>query len=321
MEVILTILGTVFTVFKYVFYVYTSLIFVVPLVAVVQERKIWSRSPAVPSMNLLAHLKVYIFNVIFMGTGYIGCFLLLPKMIIRGLDDSVERDAHCLVERIDAYACLSAMVGPVVVRGVENLPPENGDVPAPIYIANHSSQIDAGAVYYLFRRFKWIAKKSLLVLPGVGGTMFLGRHIFIDRRRGKNKGSVSKLYAKANESLQKGIPLFIFPQGSRRITERLPFKDGAFNIALENESMLVPVSLHIPLGVWNDWYPINLLWGAKKEPVVLTVHKPVKVTKDMNKEELKQRCTDIIYSVLPKIGETEEEVKEKKQKIEDKKTT
>ena len=57
----------------------------------------------------------------------------------------------------------------------------------------------------------------------------------------------------------------IFPQGTRRVIENLPFKDGAFKIAIENEAPLIPVSINIPINMWNSMYPLNLLWGEKND--------------------------------------------------------
>ena len=90
---------------------------------------------------------------------------------------------------------------------------------------------------------------------------------------------------------------------------RLPFKDGAYKVALESESQLVPVSIEIPHNIWNDWYPLCLLWGGSYDKVVLTVHKPVEVKKDMSRDEIKKKTYDAIFSLIPLVGE---EIKEPK---------
>ena len=87
--------------------------------------------------------------------------------------------------------------------------------------------------------------------------------------------------------------MFFFPQGTRRLGERLPFKDGAFKVAKENDSDLVPISIEIPLTAWNSFYPFT-----KANPVVLTVHKPIS-SKGKDLEQLKKESFDAIYSVLP----------------------
>ena len=126
--------------------------------------------------------------------------------------------------------------------------------------------------------------------------MWLGGHVLINRKKGKNKSSVSALFAKSNEAIQSGIPMFFFPQGTRRIDARLDFKDGAFIVAQSNRSDIIPLSLDIPRNVWNDWYPLP--WGQRPF-VTLTIHEPIKVTGEEDREALKKQCMDRIYSVLP----------------------
>lgn len=270
--------------------VYFCLCFPVSLASVYQEYKIWAPK-SVPSLSLWGMLKVYIFNVIWTTTTLIASTLLLPAYILSG--GNIEKYA-VLAERYLAFLCVKFMVGDVVIKNPEKLPSDQPGSPAPVYICNHASQIDVGAVYFINRRFKWIAKSSVRMLPGVGQIMSLSNHVFIDRKTGKNKGSVSNLYAKSNNAVQSGIPMFFFPQGTRRMAERLPFKDGALNVAMKNKSDLIPLSLEIPLGIWNSSYPF---WG-KPEPVVITVHDAIKVSGDENKDELRKKCCDTIYSVL-----------------------
>jgi 1-acyl-sn-glycerol-3-phosphate acyltransferase len=275
------------------FLLYFGLCFVVPIVSVYQEYKIWAPC-IVPSLSVWGMLKVYLFNVVWTVACLFGALLLLPKFFLTG---SAEREAHA-IEHFVAFLCLRLFVGPVVVKNAEKLPSDEPGSPAPIYICNHASQIDLGAVYYINRRFKWIAKSSVRFLPGVGQIMALSKHVFIDRKTGKNKSSVTNLYDKSNASVQAGCPMFFFPQGTRRMTERLPFKDGALNVALQNKSSLVPLSLEIPLDAWNRAYPLL----KSTSPIVLTVHDSINVKGDQDKEQLRQKCFDIIYSVLPMIG-------------------
>ena len=56
---------------------------------------------------------------------YVGALCLIPKWAMAGFGrDAVALEAHTLVERITAFVCTALVVGPVVVRGSENLPPE-----------------------------------------------------------------------------------------------------------------------------------------------------------------------------------------------------
>jgi 1-acyl-sn-glycerol-3-phosphate acyltransferase len=273
--------------------------FLASAVAVVQESKIW-KSKALPSLSLYGGLKVFVFNAIWMLFCLLGSIIISLKWLLTFGTSNIEKEASRFVEDKVARLVIHSMVGGVEVRGIENLPPED-QRPSPVYVANHASQLDIAAVYFLERWFHWIAKRSVLYLPGVGTVMYLGRHVLIDRRTGKNKKSVTNLFDKCSTSVQVGVPVFFFPQGTRRIAEKRPFKDGAFIVAQSNCSTLVPISIDIPMNAWNSSYPFSLLWSRSRPTVKLTVHKPILVTGKEDKEELKQKCMTQIYSVLPEV--------------------
>jgi 1-acyl-sn-glycerol-3-phosphate acyltransferase len=284
---------------------------IIAIPSVLQERRIW-KSPLLPSLSPVGAVKVYLFNVLWMSGALVGSILLLPKFILgKSLGFDCLREAHA-VERFLAKMCCVCFVCPTVeIRGEENLPDDDGSSPAPVYVANHSSQVDLAVVYFLGRRFRWIAKQSVKFLPGVGLIMTLNEHVFI-QRTGKNKKSVSNLFEQSNKAIRSGLPMFFFPQGTRRMTGRLPFKDGAYTLAIDNKSQLIPVSIDIPLGCWNSWYPLCLLWGGSVGNVVLTVHRPIQAREGMDKEELKKLTYDAIFSVIPLIGEEVGELKKER---------
>lgn len=278
------------------FLLYASGVFVFPLVSVYQEYKIW-KPASLPSLSLWGMLKVYVFNVIWMAACLIASLLCLPKYILTG---TVEYASFMWFERYIACCLVRGMVGKVDIVGMEHLPPMQPGAPAPVYIANHSSQLDAAVVYFLHRKFKWIAKSSVFYVPGAGQLMYLSGHVFINRKRGKNKSSVVSLYDKSNAAVQGGIPMFFFPQGTRNLAQRLPFKDGAFKVAMDNGSDLIPISIDIPTSAWNRPYPLP--WG-KTDPVVVTIHKAIPATQNSEKEALKKQSFDAIYSCLPNYSD------------------
>lgn len=306
------VISTLTNVIIKAFILYCGSALLLPIPSVFQERKIW-KSNLLPSLSPFGLLKVFLFNVVWMGGTLVGGLLLLPKFVLgKFLGFDCEYEAH-LVERITGNICTLFFICPKVeIKGAENLPPPNtGSSPAPVFVANHASQVDLSVVYFLGRRFKWISKDSVRYLPGVGLIMTLSQHIFI-KRTGKNKKSVSNLFEQCNKAIQSGLPVFFFPQGTRRMSCRLPFKDGAYKVALDNESQLIPVSIEIPLTCWNSMYPLCLLWGGSVDNVVLTVHKPIQAKKGMEKEELKKKTYDAIFSVVPLIGEEVKDFKKMK---------
>jgi 1-acyl-sn-glycerol-3-phosphate acyltransferase len=173
--------------------------------------------------------KVYLFVTAICILSQLGSLVLLPFYLL-GLN--VERLATMCVERWAALLVVSALIGPVTIVGAEYLPPpthphQGKQRQGFVYIANHSSQIDGAAVYFMSRRFRLILKQSIIFLPGLGLLAIMARHIFIDRDKRKNKTNVQKMYDECFKTLQAGNSIFIFPQGTRRMDRRLPFKDGA----------------------------------------------------------------------------------------------
>ena len=278
------------------------------VMAVFQEYKIWAPK-SLPTLSPWGMCKVFGLNIVW----FTGCFIFVALAIVKKIvtlgSSDLAKDINTWVEPVVGGAVLTLFVGHVHVVGKENLPEPNR-VPSPVYVANHASQIDVAAVYAIQRRFKWIAKQSVVYLPGVGGVMLFGGHVLI-QRSGKNKKSVSSLFERSQAAVQSGIPMFFFPQGTRNIAQRIPFKDGAFIVAQNTKAPLVPISIDIPRNAWNSMYPINLLWSSSQtRPVVtLTIHKPVEVTGHENRETLKQMCFEQIYSVLPEEPQEDEKRK------------
>jgi len=272
--------------------------------------KLW-KPDSLPSLSLWGCLKVFLFNVFWMLLCLVGAVVILLKYILSFGRSDISRDIYYWVETPISQFCTTLLVGHVQVVWKENLPADIAEAkPAPIFVANHCSQIDIGIAYFIKHRFKWISKKSVLYLPGVNAVMYFGGHVLIDRRTGKNKESVTNFFDKSNESVQSGIPVFIFPQGTRWIAEKLPFKNGAFVVAQTNRSPLIPLSFDIPRNAWNSFYPLNVLWGGKPPIITITIHKAIPVTGNEDIESLKQQCMNQIYSVIPEVVEKERKKKE-----------
>eukprot|EP00934_Nitzschia_sp_Nitz4_P005908 Nitzschia sp. Nitz4//scaffold82_size85912//10982//11893//NITZ4_005126-RA/size85912-processed-gene-0.23-mRNA-1//-1//CDS//3329558790//5898//frame0 len=301
---IMLLISTVWFLIKAFVAIYVAAILLGALVSVYQERKIW-QNPNLPNLSVWGMVKVYLMNVLWMGACTVGV-LMTPLYCLKTGSQKTRPWAHGVVENWVAAKIADLMVAPTVVNGKENIPDlSKGDKPAPVYIANHASQADIAVVYHLQSQWRWIAKSSVMFLPGVGQLMWLSDHVFIDRVK-KSSGNKSftgarHLYVHSKESLDEGVPMFFFPQGTRRLGERLPFKDGAFKVAMESGAPLIPVSLDIPLTAWNSMHPF-----VKAPPVVITVHKPIE-SKDKELEALKREAFDVIYSVLPDFSKQDKQ--------------
>jgi 1-acyl-sn-glycerol-3-phosphate acyltransferase len=108
-----------------------------------------------------------------------------------------------------------------------------------VLVSNHQSMLDILVLYQLFAPYKWVSKKENFSIPIIGWLMRLNRYIEIKRGR---KESLETLKEDASEHLRRGSSILIFPEGTRHPGGKLGrFMDGAFTIALENGTDIVPV--------------------------------------------------------------------------------
>jgi 1-acyl-sn-glycerol-3-phosphate acyltransferase len=110
-----------------------------------------------------------------------------------------------------------------------------------ILVSNHQSIIDIALLLQLKFNFKWVSKIELDSVPFVGWVIWLNNHILV--RRG-DKESVMKMAEACKSTLDGGISIFMFPEGTRTGNGELqPFKEGAFILASDNQVPILPVIL------------------------------------------------------------------------------
>ena len=115
--------------------------------------------------------------------------------------------------------------------------------PSKVYVmvSNHLSGADILVLFKLHRHFKWVAKKGLFLIPFIGWNMFVNGYIPIERSRGRSK---LQMMDKAADSIRAGNSVLLFPEGTRSQDGKLqPYKTGAFRLALETRSPILPVVL------------------------------------------------------------------------------
>lgn len=121
------------------------------------------------------------------------------------------------------------------VSGREHLDPRT----AYVFVANHQSLLDIMALFALRRQFKWIAKRELFAIPLLGWAMALVGYIKLSRGQ---HGSIRETYDRARRWLFSGMSVLFFPEGTRSLTGEIgPFKNGAFKLAMETATPVVPI--------------------------------------------------------------------------------
>ncbi|KAK9365714.1 hypothetical protein V1509DRAFT_675257 [Lipomyces kononenkoae] len=112
-----------------------------------------------------------------------------------------------------------------------------------IIIANHQTELDVLLLGRIFPRYCSVtAKSSLKYIPFLGWFMMLSGTVFIDRQ---NRGKAIKALDGAINAMKKNNQcVFIFPEGTRSYyahPDMLPFKRGAFHLAIQSGFPIIPV--------------------------------------------------------------------------------
>jgi 1-acyl-sn-glycerol-3-phosphate acyltransferase len=124
------------------------------------------------------------------------------------------------------------------VTGLDKLSPGRGYV----YVGNHRSFVDVGVVYIVFPgNLSFLAKKELFKIPLVSFALRVLGVIEVDR---SNSESAALSIERAVDELKSGRSIILFPEGTRsRSKGMLPFKKGAFVLAIKAHVPIVPFTL------------------------------------------------------------------------------
>ncbi len=161
------------------------------------------------------------------------------------------------------------------VRGQEKI------VPGQAYIiaSNHESAADIVLLSYLDVAFRWVAKHTLYLVPVFGWQLWLLGHLAI--RRG-SRASRRRFMRRAMATLEAGISILIFPEGTRTRTRGMrPFKPGAFLLARDTGRAILPVVIS---GTFDAMPPHRHVvpepfWALVKvlDPVPVTARTPEEI--------------------------------------------
>jgi len=127
----------------------------------------------------------------------------------------------------------------VHVEGLDQIDPAGSYV----FISNHLSYMDTPvALAHIPVQFRFLAKRGLFQIPGLGTHLSRAGHIPVPRK--DPRGAVRTMQTAAEVIQQKNISMLIFPEGGRSQDGVLrPFKEGGAYIAIRAGVPIVPLVL------------------------------------------------------------------------------
>ncbi|MDD5422901.1 MAG: lysophospholipid acyltransferase family protein [Candidatus Omnitrophota bacterium] len=197
-------------------------------------------------------MKIVISILIWIAGVVITAAAFLSSLIIKKMPFQVANRERLVHAQCFWWADALVAMNPfwkIKVEGLENIDHNKTYV----VVANHQSFADIIIIYKTHMYFKWVAKKSLLKLPFIGGLLWVNDHIMLSRGE---FGSIKKVYRQAAERLRSGVSMLFFPEGTRSGTDDMnEFQNGAFKLAIREKKPLLPVFIGgtreaIPKGGW-----------------------------------------------------------------------
>lgn len=245
---------------------------------------------------LYALLAVY--ALIFFGITLIIASLVYVFIFIFTPKDRAPYVAHAF-SRIWATSIMPMLFIRVRIQNKEIIDPKKTYV----FVANHLSQLDI-PVYALACKntFRFLAKAELTKIPLMG---FIIKRLYISVDRG-DKTDRSRSIQVMKASLDKNISVFLCPEGTRNRTKELllPFKDGAFRLAIEAQKPIAVLTIFNSKERNSPTSPLSLIPGtidARWEGIIET-----KGLDANDVETIKEQATEMIRSSLIKYWNTHE---------------
>lgn len=179
---------------------------------------------------------------------------------------------------------------------IEGTPPADIEHAPYVVVANHESQADPFLLSWLPFDMRWVAKEELFRPPVTGWAMRFGGDIPLRRGQGD---SVRTMMAECERALAGGISVMMFPEGTRSQTgDLLPFKDGAFSLAVHAQVPVLPVAL----AGTREMRPKHSKWFGKAHACAKILEPiPTKGLGEADVASVRDRAREAIVAALPDL--------------------
>ena len=198
-------------------------------------------------------------------------FLMLPVLVVTiGVTWPFDRGRYIAGRIFRQAAVIAVKANPLWRFRWDGTPP--ADVRHPyVVVSNHESFSDILLLSLLPWEMKWLSKAEIMRIPFLGWCMQLAGDIPV--WRGKIE-SARDAMARSLEVLQRRVSVMIFPEGTRsKTSEMLPFKDGAFRLAIVAG---VPVLPLVVTGTGDALAKHD--WRMNPANATVTVLEPIETT-------------------------------------------
>ena len=159
-----------------------------------------------------------------------------------------------------------------------------------IFVSNHNSLLDVPFCAIVTPvTFRYLSKEELVKIPLFG---YIIRKLYLSVNR-KDEESRAHSMENMKRSLNEGISIYLFPEGTRNKTSEplKKFYDGAFKLSFETGIPLVPMTIR------NSK---NLLNGFKLKPGIMECfwNNPIYPTKEDSMQSLKEQVQNLMLTDL-----------------------
>lgn len=224
--------------------------------------------------------------------------IVIPLFLIVTILTALTTIIGCLLggEKIFAYypgmiwsrlTCYLALC-PVKIRGREHIDRKRSYV----FVSNHQGAFDIFLIYgFLGVPIKWVMKAGIGKIPFVGAACRAAGFIFVDNSSAK---AAARSVQEAEKALKNGGSVVVFPEGSRTYDGKMiRFKKGAFQIAVDQQLPIVPITLNGPFHV----LPIGKL-NVRRHRMEMVIHPPIPLKEEYTSGKELQQTADHTRSII-----------------------
>ncbi|MEN1728592.1 MAG: lysophospholipid acyltransferase family protein [Pseudomonadota bacterium] len=174
---------------------------------------------------------------VFVPLAVLATLVAVPIAIVAALLIS-PRSANLQIATRWARSLAHCAPVKVEIEGLEHADPEQSFV----VVANHQSQFDIPVIYgFCGLDLRWVMKAELGWVPFIAQACLAIGHIQVNR---SDPQQARTAINKAVGKLKPGTGILFFAEGTRsRTGQLLPFKKGAFRVAIDQQMPILPMTV------------------------------------------------------------------------------